>query len=58
MYACSEKITPAGIAKALSELSGKEYTTLHLTQDQFAELANGQKLDRELWLNYNAFVHG
>jgi len=58
MYPCNENITLAQVAKTLSELSGKEYTTLHLTPEQFAEYGENNKMDHELWLNYNAFVNG
>lgn len=56
LYACSDIITPAKVAQTLSQLSGKQYTTGHVSRDEFMQLKD--KMDYELWLNYLAFVNG
>lgn len=56
MYASGDNITVAGIAKVLSEVSGKPFDTEHHTREEF--LALKDKMDHELWLNYFAFLNG
>lgn len=58
MYACGDNITLAGIAKVLSEESGKQFDTEHHTAEDFLALDGTGKIDQELFLNYKAFLNG
>lgn len=46
MVAAGENLTLAGIAKQLSELSGKKYETKHTTKEQFMDVKD--KMDGEV----------
>ncbi|CAK9787085.1 NAD(P)-binding protein [Cutaneotrichosporon oleaginosum] len=56
MYACGENVRVSKIARVLSELSGRKYRTMGVSKDDFLALEG--KMDKELWLNYRAFVDG
>jgi uncharacterized protein YbjT (DUF2867 family) len=56
MFACGENVRVDKIARVLSELSGRTYRTMGVSKDDFLALEG--KIDKELWLNYRAFVDG
>lgn len=56
MEVATEDLTPASIARALSDVSGQPFDTQHLTRADFMALET--KMDYEWWINLLALVNG